>query len=179
MHAFTSTRFVIAVALLLVAGCKTASPPPASQGADMQLAAHPSAAFPARPSVAPPAFKVFHQTDNSITLVTKGDASDDEVAAIVWELRDAARAHSFDKLGISQKFVDARNPMVWIHIYRGAKCASEKYTTGKLPCGAAYHAAGDYTLGGFHDKDHDDGVLLKDENHEVHLWNPNAPQPSH
>ena len=50
--------------------------------------------------------------------------------------------------------------MVWFHIYRGPKCASEKYTTGTLPCGPSYHAAGDYTLGSFSNKDRDDAVLL-------------------
>ncbi len=71
-------------------------------------------------------------------------ATDDEIAALVWQLRDATRTHTLDKLKISQKDADAGST-TWFHIYRGTKCASEKFTTGKLPCEASYHATGDYT----------------------------------
>jgi hypothetical protein len=68
--------------------------------------------------------------------------------------------------------------MVWFHIYRGPKCADEKYTTGKLPCGPSYHAAGDFTYGGFTDHNHTDGALLHNSNATgdgpaTSLWNPN------
>ena len=128
-----------------------------------------------RPTTPPPPFKLFHTTDNSITLVTAANATDDQIAAILWQLHDAAHNHTFAALHISQKFVDARDPMVWFHIYRGAKCASEKYTTGTLPCGPSYHAAGDYTLGGFSNKDRDDAVLLHAGDKQTELWNPDAP----
>lgn len=165
------------VLLTLLSGCKQrTNQAPAANPAMQQLAAPgPAPHARARPSVPPPPFRVFHHDASSVTLVTKENASDDEIAAIVWQLRDAAHNHTFDKLGIPQKLVDARDPIIWFHIYRGAKCASEKYTSGTLPCGAAYHAAGDYTLGGFHNKDHDEGVLLKNENHQTELWNPDAP----
>lgn len=158
------------VCALLCAGCKSASPAPGSPAAQQQLAATPAPATPARPSVPPPPFKVFHRTDSSITLVVAENASDNQVAALIWELHDAAAAHSFDNLGISQKFVDERDPIVWFHIYRGAKCASEKYADGPLPCGGGYHAVGDYTLGSFANKDRDDGALLQDGEKETHLW---------
>ena len=151
-------------------GCSSSTPAPASEGAQMQLAAAATPKIATRPSITPPAFTVFHHDASSVTLVTKENATDDEIAAILWQLHDAARSRSFDKLGIPQKLVDARNPMIWFHLYRGPKCASEKYTPGKLPCGAAYHAAGDYTLGGFHDKDHDTAVVLQDENHQTTLF---------
>lgn len=154
----------------LLAGCKS-STPPQTNSAQLQLAAHSTPQAPPRPTVAPPAFKVFHHDASSITLVTDEHATDEQIEAILWQLHDAARAHSFDKLGIPQKLVDARDPMIWFHLYRGSKCASEKYTSAALPCGPSYHAAGDYTLGGFTDKDHDDALLLHDENHQVHLWN--------
>lgn len=155
--------FMLVAAAALALGCKSAPPKVVSLGAPA------TAAAPARPSVAPAPFKLFHQTDNSLTLVTDEHATDDQIAALIFQLHDAARAHSFNSLGLPQKFIDARDPIVWFHIYRGSKCASEKYAA-KLPCGASYHAAGDYTLGGFTDKNHDDGVLLHDENHETHLW---------
>lgn len=164
------TTSVMMMALLLLAGCKASAP--ASSTPAVSPTAAPAASYPARPSVAPPAFKVFHHDASSVTLVTKEDASDEEIESLVWELRDAAHAHSFDKLKIDQRWVDARDPMMWFHIYRGAKCASEKYTTGKLPCDASYHAAGDYTFGGFTNKEHDDGVLRKADGTEVHLWDP-------
>jgi hypothetical protein len=44
-----------------------------------------------------------------------------------------------------RKQVDADGSTVWFHIYRGPKCAPEKYAPGEPPCGASYHAAGDYT----------------------------------
>lgn len=156
-----------------LAGCKSTSVPAPAPSTPLVA----KRTYPPRPSVAPPAFKVFHITENSITLVAPEDATDDQVAAIIWQLHDAARTHSFDKLHIpqqAQQVIDNRDPMVWFHIYRGAKCASEKYTTGKLPCGPSYHAAGEYTLGSFSNKDHDDGVLLHGEDNQVELWDPNA-----
>jgi hypothetical protein len=130
--------------------------------------------YPVRPSTPPPSFKLFHQTADSITLVTKDNATDDEIEAIVWQLHDAAHSHSFDALHIPQTFIDKRDPIVFIHIYRGTKCVAEKYAAGNPPCGGSYHAAGDYTLGSFKDPNRDDGVLLHDENHQVELWNPDV-----
>jgi hypothetical protein len=154
----------------LFVGCKSTapsvSPVPASTTGTAQ--------YPPRPTVPPPAFKVFHHDASSITLVTEDSATDAEIESILWQLRDAAQAHSFDKLGIPQKLVDARNPIVFFHLYRGSKCASEKYTSGALPCGASYHAAGEFTLGGFSNHDRADGALLHDEDHQTELWNPDA-----
>ena len=159
------------IALMTFAGCKSApAPTPASSTPVVAKSTYPS-----RPTITPPPFRVFHTTDNSITLVTDPNATDDQIAAILWQLHDAARAHSFDQLHIPQKFVDARDPMIWFHIYRGAKCASEKYTTGALPCGPSYHAAGDYTLGSFSNKNRDDAVLLHADDKQTELWNPDAP----
>ena len=161
--------FVACVATL--SGCKSAPPFVATK----ILCKQPLDPFPPRPTTPPPPFKVFHQTDNSITLVTDEHATDNQIEAIIWQLRDTAHAHTFATLHINQKAVDKRDPIMWFHLYRGSKCASEKYTSGALPCGGAYHASGDYILGSFANKDHDDGALLKDEDHETHLWNPDAP----
>jgi hypothetical protein len=138
-----------------------------------------STQYPPRPTIPPPPFKLFHQTpDGSFTLVTTSTATDEQIEAIVWQLRDAAHARTFDKLGIPQKVVDARDPMVWFHIYRGPKCADEKYTDGKLPCGDHYNASGDYTFGGGVNHQWDDGALLHHsatgEDQQTELWNPNA-----
>jgi len=134
--------------------------------------------YPSRPTITPPPFKLFHTTDNSITLVTAANATDDQIAAILWQLHDAARAHNFAALHFPQQvqqMIDARDPMVWFHVYRGPKCADEKYTTAALPCGPSYHAAGDYTLGSFSNKDRDDAVLLHAGDKQTELWNPDAP----
>jgi hypothetical protein len=133
---------------------------------------------PPRPTTPPPPFKLFHQSPNTITLVTTETASNDQIEAILYQLRDAARTHTFDTLHIPQKLVDARDPMIWFHLYRGPKCASEKYTTGKLPCGPSYHAAGDFTFGGFTDHDHTTGVLLHGDGQPTQLWNPDPPKPT-
>jgi hypothetical protein len=108
--------------------------------------------------------------------VTRPNATDDEIAAILYQLHDAAHNHSFDAIHLSQAFVDARKPIVWFHIYRGAKCASEKYTKDPYPCGASYHGAGDYTLGDYKNPQWDDAVLLHPDGAEAHLWDPDAPQ---
>jgi hypothetical protein len=131
--------------------------------------------YSVRPAIPPPPFKLFHQTDNSLTLVTGDNATDEQIESLVWQLHDAARNKSFDKLHLPQTFIDKRDPIVFIHIYRGTKCAAEKYAAGNPPCGGSYHAAGDYTLGSFKDPNRDDGVLLHDENHQLELWNPDAP----
>ncbi|AEU35574.1 hypothetical protein AciX8_1230 [Granulicella mallensis MP5ACTX8] len=154
-----------------VIGCKSTPPPtPTSKPQQAQQVQ----ALP-RPSIPPPAFKVFHHDDSNFTLVTKDNASDEEIESLIWQLRDAAHARTFDKLKISQKLIDARKPIVWFHIYRGSKCASEKYAEGSPPCGGSYHGAGDYTYGGFTNHERDAGALLHDENHELQLWDPDTP----
>jgi hypothetical protein len=155
---------------LALTGCtsqKPATPAPITQA---QPPATP------RPTIAPPPFRVFHTTDTSITLVTKPDATDDEITSLIWQLRDAAHTHTLEKLKIDQKMIDARKPTVWFHIYRGPKCAAEKYADGKPPCGPSYHAAGDYTFGGGPaNPQWDSGLLIHDEDHETHLWNSDTP----
>jgi hypothetical protein len=159
-------RALIALALTLTLGCDP-TPPPAPAAKPAQ------ATTPPRPSVVSPSFKVFHQTADTITLVTKETATDGEIEAILWQLRDAAHTHTFDKLHIEQKFVDAGKPPIWFHIYRGAKCASEKYANGNPPCGGSYHSAGDYTFDSSHNWDK--GVLRHADDTETQLWNPEAP----
>lgn len=163
-----SLILVSALALSLTA-CNSKPPAPAPKPAAQQP--H----FPARPAVAPPPFKLFHQTADTLTLVSKPDATDDEIAAILWQLRDAAHNKTFDALHIPQSFVDARKPIVWFHVYRGAKCASEKYTSGKLPCDASYHGAGDFTFGDYKNPQWSDGELRHADGSETQLWNPDAP----
>ena len=96
---------IVAAVVCILAGCKSA---PAT--APVQATA--AVQYPARPNVAAPEFKVFHHDASSVTLVTKENASDAEIESLIWELRDAAAAHSFDKLKIDQKGVDARDPMM-------------------------------------------------------------------
>jgi hypothetical protein len=165
-----SSALAASALTLLLLGCNsTPAPKPAA------ITTTTTTQYPARPTTPPPPFHLFHQTTDSFTLVTAPTATDAQIAAIIYQLRDAAHTHTFDRLNIPQKVVDARDPMVWFHIYRGPKCAPEKYTDGKLPCGASYHAAGDYTFGGGPTHQWDDGVLLHDESHQTELWNPNAP----
>ena len=170
---FASTAFTIS---LLFAGCKPAPQPAWPQ--PLQAPAAERYHFPPRPSVAAPAVRVFHQDEDTYTLVTKADATDDEISAILWEFRDAAHSKTFDKLHLSEKFIDARKPTVWIHVYRGAKCANEKFTSGKYPCGAKYNGAGDYTLGGYSNPLWDDGVLHTPDGKETKLWDPDATYPA-
>ncbi|HEX4156302.1 MAG TPA: hypothetical protein VHY48_11870 [Acidobacteriaceae bacterium] len=159
--------------MALVLGCKS-TPVPTSASTQPTTA---KSTYPPRPTTPSPPFRVFHTTSDSITLVTDPNATDEQIQAILWQLHDAARTHTFDDLLISQKLVDARNPIVWFHLYRGPQCADEKYTTGALACGPSYHAAGDYTLGSFSNKNRDDGLLLHADGRQTELWNPDAPQP--
>src|ERR1019366_2178402 len=78
---------------------------------------------------------------------------------------------------IPQKQVDADGPTVWFHIYRGAKCAPEKYAPGEPPCGGSYHASGDYTLDTHTNPPWENGVLLHGED-RTSLWDADAP-PAH
>src|SRR5215469_14943110 len=122
-------RPVALIALvLLLPGCNsTTSTPSLKTDATSPAASTPTTP---RPTAAPAPFKLFHYYNNSFTLTTPNNATDDEIAALVWQLRDAARNHTLDKLHLSQKDVDA-GTTTWFHIYRGTKCASEKYTEGK------------------------------------------------
>ena len=153
------------------AGATSPTPATSSTATSTPATAPPASTAP----VPPPPFKLFHQTDTTITLVTDPKATDAQITAILWQLRNAAVTHSFDKLHIPQKVVDGRDPLMWFHIYRGPKCASEKYTSGALPCGASYHAAGEFTYGGFTNRERTAGTLLRDENHETILWDPDKP----
>ncbi len=166
--------WLLLLPLALTLGCNsTPAPKPIIATTD-------NTQYPPRPTIPPPPFKLFHQTpEGSFTLVTTPTATDDQIAAIVWQLRDAAHTRTFDRLHIPQKAVAARDPMVWFHIYRGTKCAPEKYADGKLPCGDHYNASGDYTFGGGANHQWDDGTLLhptaSGEPHPTELWNPNSP----
>ncbi len=104
-------------------------------------------------------------------------ATDDQISALVWQLRDAARTHSFDAIHLPQKQVDADGKTVWFHIYRGTKCAPEKYAPGNPPCGGSYHAAADYTFDTHTTPPWDKGVILHspDDPHPTLLWDPDAP----
>ena len=162
------TAAALALSLAVVA-CNT-TPTPTTTPAAKPVPA-PAATYPPRPTATPAAFKVFHYYNSSFTLATPDKATDEEIAALVWQLRDATRTHTLDKLKISQKDADAGST-TWFHIYRGTKCASEKFTTGKLPCEASYHATGDYTYS--KKPVWDRGILLHNEK-ETQLWDPDAP----
>jgi hypothetical protein len=161
----------LALLPLLLVGCKSSpAPSPTTPAAE----ATPTVTYPARPTAPPAPFKIFHHANSTFTLTVAPTATDDEISALVWQLRDDARTHSFDRLKIPEKQVDADGSTVWFHIYRGAKCAPEKYASGPPPCGASYHAAGDYTLAPTARPVWDKGQL----NHgdaQTDLWNPDAP----
>ncbi len=159
--------------LAICLGCNSTSAP--AKPAATPTSAVETYHFPPRPTIAPPAVKVFHQDDDTYTLITKADATDDEISAIVWQFRDAAHNKSFDKLHLSEKWVDKRKPTVWFHVYRGSKCANEKFVSRNYPCGAKYNGAGDYTLGDYTNPLWDDGVLHHADGTETKLWNPDAP----
>ena len=160
-------------ATLSAIGCNNAAPPAKSAPAPATIEYH----YPPRPTIPPPAVKVFHQDEDTYTLVTKADATDDEISAILWQLSDAAHSQSFDKLHLSQKFIDTRKPTVWFHIYRGSKCANEKFVKGKYPCGAKYNGAGDYTLGTYKNPLWNDASVHHADGSETHLWDPDVPAP--
>jgi len=164
---------IIATSLLSIAilGCKTAAGPTALKA----TATQPTPTYPTRPTTPPPPFKIFHQTPDSLTLVVPEPTTDTQLAALLYQLRDAAQSHTFDRLHIPQKLVDARDPKLWFHIYRGPKCAAEKYTTGAYPCGPSYHAAADFTLGSFKNPNRTEATLNQDETHQTALWNPDTP----
>ena len=166
-HGFRAV-LVGSVLSLVFTGCKASQPSARSTSSSVSN-------YPARAAVTPPPVKLFHQDNDTLTLTTKPDATDAEISAVLWELRDAARDHSFDALHLPQKFIDERKPVVWFHVYRGARCANEKYTKGPLPCEASYHGAGDFTLGDYKNPQWDEGVLRHADDTETRLWNPDAP----
>jgi hypothetical protein len=166
------TRPVISLLLLplLLIGCKSTPAPTAAPA----TATEPAATYPARPTIPAAPFKIFHHANSSFTLTIPERATDEEISALIWQLRDAARTHTFDALRIPQKQVDADGSSVWFHIYRGAKCAPEKYAPGNPPCGGSYHAAGDYSLAPKMTPLWDKGQLNHGEA-QTDLWNPDAP----
>ncbi len=172
-HPLTTLSILLALILLplLLTGCRSTPPTPTSRPT-------PTQAFPPRPITPPLPVKLFHQDNDTLTLTTVPTATDDQIAAILWQFRDAAHTHTFAALNLPQSFIDARKPTVWFHIYRGPKCAAEKYTRGPLPCEASYHGAGDFTLGSYTDPNWADGILRHADDTETKLWNPDAPYAS-
>jgi hypothetical protein len=156
---------------LLLIGCKSAPTPAASPAAN----ATPATTYPPRPTTPPASFKIFHHANSTFTLTVPESATDDQIAALVWQLRDAARTRTFDKLHIPQKEVDADGSNVWFHIYRGTKCAPEKYAPGAPPCGGSYHASGDYAFAPNTKPLWDKGQILHDPDHPTDLWDSDAP----
>jgi hypothetical protein len=164
------TQALLATALLLPLGCHS-TPTPAIATA----ITYATPQYPPRPTTPPPTFHLFHQTTDTLTLVVPETTTDTQLAALLYQLRDAAQTHTFDRLHIPQKLVDARDPKLWFHIYRGPRCAPEKYTTAAYPCGPSYHAAADFTLGSFKNPNRTEATLNQDENHQTELWNPDTP----
>ena len=162
-------RVVVTLALsLALFGCKSTPAPGPAPAATTAVTPAPA---PTRPTTTPAPFKLFHYCNSSFTRTIPDNATDDQIAALVWQLRDATRTHTLDHLKLSQKDADAGST-TWFHIYRGTRCASEKFTQGKLPCEAAYHATGDYTYSA--KPVWDRGILLHNEK-ETQLWDPDAP----
>jgi hypothetical protein len=167
---YTLAALSLTMLTLCTIGCTSTPKPTPSQPRTAT-----TTTYPPRPTTPPPPFRLFHQTDNSLTLVTSPTASDQQIAAILYQLRDAAQSHTFDALHLPQKLIDARTPYIWFHLYRGPKCASEKYAAGQPPCGPSYHAAGDFTLGSFKNPNHTDAALFHDETHQTNLFNSDNP----
>ncbi|ADW69789.1 hypothetical protein [Granulicella tundricola] len=158
------------IPLAFLAGCTKPAPTPAP-AQEATETYH----YPPRPTVPAPPIKLFHQDEDTLTLTTIPNATDDQVAAILWQLHDTFRAHTFAALHLPQTFIDARHPKIWFHIYRGPKCANEKFTHGKYPCGAKYNGAGDYTLGSLNNPNYEEAALRHADGSETALWNPEAP----
>src|ERR1035438_10402158 len=78
---------------LLLLGCKSTPPPAPAPATDTT----PAVTYPARPTTPPAPFKLFHHANSSFTLVVKETASDDQVSALVWQFRDAARTRSEER----------------------------------------------------------------------------------
>src|SRR5450631_2874109 len=109
----TTIRLLLLLPLLLI-GCKSTPAPAPAATTDTT----PAAIYPPRPTTPPAPFQLFHHGNNSFTLVVKETATDDEISALVWQLRDAGETRTLDKLHIPQKLVDAYGPSVAFHIYR-------------------------------------------------------------
>lgn len=153
---------VLSVALAL--GCNSSVPP---KSAVPQQAHAPD---PVRPTATPAPFKLLHQTDNSLILVTPADATNDQLAALVWQLHDVAEHHRFTELHLPQTFIDARHPSIFFHIYRSPRCATETYGKGPYPCGASYHGAADFSFGGITNRNRIAGALIDANGNPTPLW---------
>ena len=176
MTSYIDRRAALSLLLLplLLLGCKSAPTPAPTPATDTT----PAATYPPRPTTPPAPFRIFHHANSTFTLTVPTSATDDQISALLWTLREAARAHTFDRIHIPQREVDADGSTIWFHIYRGPKCAPEKYAPGNPPCGASYHAAADYTFAPAKPNSTappwDQGQLLHNES-PTDLWNPDAP----
>ena len=151
---------LLCLSLTFPVGCKTPAPAPAPTT---------TTPYPPRPTTAPAPFTIFHQDNNTYILVVPQTTPDPQLAALLWQLRDAAHAHTFDTLHLSQTFINARHPKVFFHLYRGPKCAAETYKQ-PYPCGPSYHGSADFSIGGFSNPSATDGSLVAPDGTITHLW---------
>ncbi len=146
--------FLATLALLCVAGCKTAPTPSATPTATpkptlMDATARTSSIAKATQH---PAFKVLLQkTDVPTILVVAEDTTDDQLTSLLWYLRIQTRDGKLKALGIHPTTVTFGTPSYStgeLNIYRGTRCASEMYTTsGPDPCGPSIHKSAAYHWG--------------------------------
>ena len=119
-----------------------------------------------------PAYKLFLQKiDMPTVLVVTETTTDDQLKSLLWHLRTKIRANAFKDLGIKPTTTLYGIPGYTsgiVDIYRGSKCASEKYTPEGRPdpCGSSIHASANYHWGDGNDP-HADGAYLVSTNGTV------------
>ena len=165
-------RSIFATSLLAIAGCVDQPHPPTHT-----TTASIEKTLP-RQKVEAPDFFVSYQGDTMATVIVAKATTDDQIASLIWLLRDAIHNRSLKSLGISQTLVDNRHPIYTLNIYRGVKCSDRHYPQGgKPPCAFRDQDAGYFMYGSFRSREDERGVVTYNEHDSEakSLWPRDSP----
>lgn len=159
-------RLTLLATAFTLTGCQPPPPKPIPEPTPKPAMMPPSVrAEKAQLAAAHPPSKLFLQKIDMPTVVVVAETTPNEqMKALLWYLRTKIRTNAFKDLGLkpTDTFYGAPGYTSGIvDIYRGSKCASEKYTPQGHPdpCGPSIHKSASYHWGDGNDP-HADGAYL-------------------
>ncbi len=125
------------------------------------------------PTTPPPAFRLYRfKFDEKIgasiiSYVAPPNTTDDQIKSLVWLFREKVRSQKFRDISINQPTSSNFGKRGYLQgilsIYRGEKCAGEKFSDAEGPCGDGDHDAAYYQWGVFGDNPNNGIDPTKDE----------------
>jgi len=160
-------RLTLLTTALVLTGCQPTPPKPVPEPTPKPaMMSSQTRAADAQLAATHPPFKLFLQKiDMPTVLVVAETTPDDQLKSLLWYLRTKIRANAFKDLGIKPTATLYGIPGYtsgMVDLYRGPKCASEKYTPEGHPdpCGPSIHKSASYHWGDGNDPHADRADLI-------------------